>query len=207
MNTTVKLPTLKSLLKSSALLLLVMTVLCGPIYMFTVTAVSQLLFPKEANGSIIEIKGVKYGSALLGQQFTEARHLWGRPMLPQKAAVKESTGRPLSYGQPSNLSPASAQFAELTAKRVVEMRKANPQAATLKVPVELVTVSGSGLDPEISPAAAEYQVPRIASATGRTAESVREIIKRYTTGRFLGIFGEPRVNVLKVNLALDGLLQ
>ena len=111
------------------------------------------------------------------------------------------------WAAPSNLTPASEEYAELIRERVEKLRASNPEQGEQAVPVDLVTVSGSGLDPHISPAAAEYQVARIAANTDYSEDEIRRIIDRYTEGRFLGIFGEPRVNVLKVNLALDGILQ
>ena len=115
-------------------------------------------------------------------------------------------GKLMAYGAPSNLSPASEEYRQLVDARVKKIRAANPDADTDAVPVDLVTCSGSGLDPEISPDAAEYQVPRLAKATGKSEGEVRDIIAQCTKGRFLGVFGEPTVNVLKVNLMLDGTL-
>ena len=111
------------------------------------------------------------------------------------------------YAAPSNLSPASEEYKALVAKRVAKLRAADPDMGEKPVPVDLVTCSGSGLDPDISPAAADYQVARIAKASGQSEAVVLDIIEKCTTGRFLGLFGEPRVNVLKVNLMLDGILQ
>ena len=186
-------------------LLLVMTLLCGVVYTLLVTAIAQVLFPVQANGSVIEVKGQKYGCALLGQPFRDPAHLWGRAMQLDTGTFKDESGKPLLYAAPSNLSPAGPQYQARIAERVQAMRAANP-AAGEEVPEDLVTGSGSGLDPDISPAAALYQVPRIAAASGRSEAQVRGIIERYTEGRFLGVFGEPRVHVLKVNLALDGIL-
>ena len=186
-------------------LLLVMTLLCGVVYTLVVTAIGQVLFPVQANGSVIEVGGQKYGCAVLGQSFRDPAHLWGRAMQLDTGTFKDAAGESLLYAAPSNLSPADPQYQALIAERVQAMRAANP-AAGQEVPEELVTGSGSGLDPDISPAAALYQVPRIAAASGRSEAQVRDIIGQYTEGRFLGVFGEPRVNVLKVNLALDGIL-
>ncbi len=194
------------ILKKSIGFLLIMTVICGVLYMLAVTGLSQLIFPNKANGSLIEIDGKKYGCELLAQQFNDDTHMWGRIMYVDTSAFTDSDGSPSMYAYPSNLSPASEEYAQLVEMRVEQIRKANPDAAIESVPVDLVTCSGSGLDPEISPAAAEYQVPRIAENTDFTEDEVREIISQYTTERFLGVFGEPRVNVLKVNLALDGIL-
>lgn len=188
-------------------MLLAMTILCGLVYTVAVTGVGQLLFPKQANGSIIEADGKTYGSALLGQPFTDEGHLWGRIMNVDTTTFTDENGNPVLYAWASNLSPASEEYDALVAQRVDALRKANPDMAEAAIPVDLVTGSGSGLDPEISPAAAAYQVSRIAQARGMTEAEVQAVIDRYTTGRFLGIFGEARVNVLRVNLALDGILE
>lgn len=188
-------------------MLLAMTILCGLVYTLAVTGIGQLLFPKQANGSIIEADGKTYGSALLGQPFTDEGHLWGRIMNVNTTTFTDENGNPVLYAWASNLSPASEEYDALVAQRVDALRKANPDMAEAAIPVDLVTGSGSGLDPEISPAAAAYQVSRIAQARGMTEAEVQAVVDRYTTGRFLGIFGEARVNVLLVNLALDGILE
>lgn len=188
-------------------MLLAMTILCGLVYTVAVTGVGQLLFPKQANGSIIEADGKTYGSALLGQPFTDEGHLWGRIMNVDTTTFTDENGNPVLYAWASNLSPASEEYDALVAQRVDALRKANPDMAEAAIPVDLVTGSGSGLDPEISPAAAAYQVSRIAQARDMTEAEVQAVIDRYTTGRFLGIFGGARVNVLRVNLALDGILE
>lgn len=187
-------------------LFFIMTVLCGLIYPMVITGISQLFFHEKANGSIIEIDGVKYGSTLLGQQYSDAGHMWGRIMLPEDTAFATEEGELLFYGGASNLSPAGEAFEEAVAERVAMLKAANPGAGMEAVPVELVTCSGSGLDPHISPAAAEYQIPRVAEATGRSEAEVREIVEKCTDRKFLGILGEETVNVLEVNLRLDGIL-
>lgn len=195
---------------------LVMTVLLtgigGAAYPLLITGVAQTVFPKEAQGSLIEEKGRIYGSAWLAQPFSadtdrEGKYLWGRIMNGTEFAVKGEEGTPLYYSGPSNLSPASKDYGKLVAERVEAIHKADPENADRPIPADLVTVSGSGLDPHISLKAAEYQVPRIARNRGMGEDEVRRIIQSETTGRFLGIFGEPAVNVLKVNLKLDGVLQ
>ncbi|MBC8531329.1 potassium-transporting ATPase subunit KdpC [Gehongia tenuis] len=198
--------TLKKLFPRAALFLLIFSLLCGGIYTLAVTGVGQLLFPYQANGSIIEVDGRKYGSALLGQQFTDEKHMWGRIMNVDTETFTDEAGNPVMYAWASNLSPASEEYDALIAKRVAMIKEAHPGQDLTKVPVDLVTCSGSGLDPHISVAAAEYQISRIAANTGKPEDEIRAIVDRYTEGRFLGIFGEPRVNVLKVNLALDGIL-
>ena len=187
-------------------LVVVMTILCGFIYTLVCTGVNQLLFPHQANGSVIEINSKTYGSELLAQQFTQPEHLWGRPMSLDLTSFTDEDGNPVMYAWASNKSPAGEDEEAMVQERIDALLEADPSMAGTPIPVDLVTVSGSGLDPEISPEAAQYQVHRIAAARGISEEEVRAVIDRYTTGRFLGIFGEPRVNVLKVNLALDGIL-
>lgn len=199
--------TLKALLPKAAMLFLIFTVVCGVAYTGVVTGISQLLFPHQANGSIIEVDGKKYGCELLGQQFTDEGHLWGRIMNIDVSTYKDENGKTLLYAAPSNLSPASGEYETLVAERVEKLRAANPEMDETAIPVDLVTCSGSGLDPDISPAAAAYQVARVARARGIPEEEVRGIIQSCTSGRFLGVLGEETVNVLKVNLMLDGVLK
>ncbi len=180
------------------------TVVCGLGYTLVVTGIAQLAFPYQANGSLIKVDGKVVGSELIGQNFEDEGHMWGR--IQNVSIVEGEDGEPMAYGAPSNLSPASEEYRQLVDARVEKIRAANPDADMDAVPVDLVTCSGSGLDPEISPDAAEYQVPRLAKATGKSKGEVREIIAQCTKGRFLGVFGEPTVNVLKVNLMLDGAL-
>ena len=181
--------------------------MCGILYTGVVTGVAQLFFPEKANGSIIEVDGKKYGCELLGQQYTDDAHMWGRIMNIDVSTYKDESGHTLMYAAPSNLSPASEEYEALVAERVEKLRAANPDMDETAIPVDLVTCSGSGLDPHISPAAAEYQVARIAKANDVTEDEVRAIIEKCTDGRFLGLFGEETVNVLKVNLMLDGILE
>lgn len=180
----------------------VFTAVCGIGYTLVVTGVAQLAFPHQANGSLIQVDGHTLGSELIGQDFEEAGHMWGR--IQNVTVVEGADGKLYAYGAPSNLSPASEEYAELVEQRVEKLRASNPDATADTVPVDLVTCSGSGLDPDISPEAAAYQVPRLAAETGKSADEIRDIIEQCTTERFLGVFGEPVVNVLKVNLMLDG---
>jgi K+-transporting ATPase ATPase C chain len=179
-------------LKPAILCFVVMTTLCGVLYPGVVTFVARSLFPEQANGSVIVIKsndGVyeKAGSALIAQEFTRPEYLIGRPM------------------GTTNLSPFAEEQRKLVQGRVDWFRAIDP-GNTAEIPADLATASGSGVDPYISPEAAEYQIPRIAGTRGMSEEAVREIIERYTSGKFLRFWGEPAVHVLKVNLALDGLL-
>lgn len=188
-------------------MLLIMLVATGLLYTLLVTGIGQALFPKQANGSVIEVNGKTYGSELLGQQFTGNEYLWGRIMNVDVSSFTDENGEPAMYAWASNLSPASEEYEAMVAQRVEALQAANPEMAGEPIPVDLVTCSGSGLDPEISPDAAEYQVTRIAGARGVSEDEVRQAIAACTKGRLLGIFGEPRVNVLKVNLMLDGILE
>lgn len=197
----------KELLPKAGLMILLFTILCGIAYPLAITGIAQGLFREKANGSIIEVDGKKYGSVLLAQQYTDPAHLWGRIMNLDTGTFTDKDGNPLMYAAPSNLSPASAEFEKLVQERVEMIRKANPDATQESIPVDLVTCSGSGLDPHISVAAAVYQIPRIAQERDISQEAVQEVIDRYTSDRFLGIFGEPVVNVLEVNLDLDGILK
>ena len=188
-------------------MLVVMTLLCGFAYTLLVTGIGQLLFPHQANGSVIEVDGRTYGSQLLGQRFTGEEYLWGRVMNVDTGSFTDENGRPVMYAWASNLSPAGPEFEALVQERVAALHAADPARADVPIPVDLVTCSGSGLDPEISPAAADYQVHRIAAARGLSEDQVRAVVEACTTGRLLGVFGEPRVNVLEVNLTLDGILE
>lgn len=180
------------------------TVVCGLGYTLVVTGIAQVAFPYQANGSLIKVDDKIVGSELIGQNFEDEDHMWGR--IQNVSIVEGDDGELMAYSAPSNLSPASEEYQELVDARVEKIRAANPDADMDAVPVDLVTCSGSGLDPEISPDAAEYQVPRLAKATGKSEDEVRDIIAQCSKGRFLGVFGEPTVNVLKVNLMLDGVL-
>lgn len=197
----------KSLAPKALAFLLLITLLCGVIYPLFVTGISQLLFPKQANGSIIEVNGTKYGSELLAQQFTGNQYMWGRVMNLDTKTFQSKDGKTLLYATPSNLSPASDEYKKLIAGRVAKIKAADPDKANTPIPEDLVTCSGSGLDPHISPAAADYQISRIAKARGISADKVHEIVLQYTNRKLFGIFGEDTVNVLQVNLALDGILK
>lgn len=197
----------KEILVKAIGIFLVFTIICGILYTGAVTGIAQFLFPRQANGSIIEADGIKYGSTLLAQYYTDDAHMWGRIMKLDTSTFQDKEGNYLLYAGPSNLSPASEEYKALIEERVKRLREANPDMEEAAVPVDLVTGSGSGLDPEISLNAARYQVARIADASGKTKEQVEEIIDQCTTEKFLGIFGERTVNVLKVNLMLDGILE
>lgn len=198
---------IKSGLGRAAGFVLVFTVICGLIYTLAITGIAQLIFPDKANGSIIEVDGKKYGCELLGQQYTDDTHMWGRIMQVSTSAFTDKDGKKLMYAFPSNLSPASDEYEELVSLRVDEIKTAHPEQGDKAIPVDLVTSSGSGLDPSISVAAAEYQKERLAKNNNMTVDEMQKIIDKCTNHRFLGIFGEETVNVLKVNLMVDGILE
>lgn len=198
--------TLGTIISKAAAFLAVFTILCGVIYPLAVTGAAQALFSSQAEGSIIEIDGHKYGSKLLAQQFTEDQYLWGRPMNVNIDTFVGDNGEPLFYAGPSNKTPAGEELAAVIAERTAALQAAHPQNGREPVPIDLVTCSGSGLDPHISVAAADYQIDRIAKARGLDPSQVRQIVLKYTNTKGLGILGEETVNVLAVNLALDGLL-
>lgn len=187
---------MSKLLRQSIVLLLLMTVITGVLYPLAATGLAQLIFPRQANGSLIVKDGKPVGSALIGQSFTAPKYFWGRPSAttPNAYNASASTG--------SNLGPTNPALTDAVKQRIAALRTADP-ANTAPVPVDLVTASGSGLDPEISPAAAQYQLARVAKARGLSASQVQSLVSEYTRGRQLGVLGEPRVNVLQLNLALD----
>jgi K+-transporting ATPase ATPase C chain len=185
-------------LKPAALLLVLLTVLTGAIYPALVTGLAQALFPQQANGSLIKQDGKMVGSELIGQPFSDPKHFWTRP---------SATG-PVPYNagasSGSNLGPLNPALEEAVKARIDALKASDP-ANTAPIPVDMVTASGSGLDPHISPAAARWQAPRIARIRGLQEAEVDRLIDAHTEGRQLGLLGEPRVNVLTLNLALDRL--
>lgn len=191
---------------SAALFFLVTTVLCGVLYTVVCTGLAQLFFPHQANGSLIEAKGITYGSELVGQQFTDDDHMWGRVMSPSTGTFTNDEGEDVLWYGPSNLSPAGDEFAAAVQERIDRIHAAHPEKGEQPIPSDLVTTSGSGFDPHISSAAAEYQVERLAKNTGKSEQEIRDIIEQCTEQPQFGILGEARVNVLNVNLMLDGLL-
>src|SRR5438093_10191190 len=184
-------------IRPALVLLAVLTVLTGVVYPLVVTGIAQAVFPGQANGSLIVKDGKPVGSALIGQPFDDPKYFWSRPSAtsPFPDNAGSSSG--------SNLSPTNPDLVKAVQGRVEALRAADP-GNTAPVPVDLVTASGSGLDPHISPAAALYQVPRVARARGLAPRAVRQLVDRHTEVRFLGLLGEPRINVLALNLALDG---
>jgi len=185
-----------TLLRNALVLLLLLTALTGIAYPVVVGGIGHLLFPHQAAGSLIEKDGKVIGSSLIGQTFTAPGYFWGRP----SATTPDPYNAGASSG--SNQGPSNPALTEAAKQRIATLHAADP-GNTAPVPVDLVTASGSGLDPEISPAAAEYQVGRVASARHMDAGKVRELVAANAKGRQLGVLGEPRVNVLALNLALD----
>jgi K+-transporting ATPase ATPase C chain len=177
--------------------LLLLSVITGVAYPLLVTAIAQVAFPYQANGSLIVHDGRVMGSALIGQPFDHPKYFWGRPSGTSPFAYNAGA----SAG--SNLGPTNPAQIVAVQGRVDALHAVDP-GNTAPVPVDLVTASGSGLDPDISPAAALYQVPRVARVRGFSPETVRLLVERHTEGRWLGFLGEPRVNVLALNQALDG---
>lgn len=188
-------------------LFLIFTVLCGAVYTLVITGISQVIFPKQANGSIIEINGKKYGSVLLAQQYTDKKHMWGRIMNIDTDSFKDNEGNKVAYAWASNLTPAGKELQTVINDRINMIKEAHPEKGDTPIPVDLVTCSGSGLDPHISVAAADYQADRIAKNNNMSKEEVQSIIDKYTNNKLLGVLGEKTVNVLEVNLALDGILK
>ena len=196
---------LNKYLRPAIVLTVLLTILTGLIYPGVVTALAQLIFPYQANGSLHYVNGKLVGSDLIGQYWTSAKYFHGRP----SATLSAATGSPAPYSADnstaSNLGPTNASLIQAVQQRVAALKKENPNAPPGPVPVDLVTTSGSGLDPDITIAAALYQVPRIAGIRGLSQDTVTQLVMQHEQGRFLGIFGEPYVSVLDLNLALDAL--
>jgi K+-transporting ATPase ATPase C chain len=194
-------------IRPAVVMIVAMTVITGLLYPLGMTGLAQLFFPRQANGSLIEKDRQVIGSALIGQSFTSAKYFHGRPSATVQPDPKDpSKTVPSPYAADnsagSNLGPTSKALVDRVASEAAELAAENTAAP---VPVDLVTTSASGLDPDISPAAALFQVPRVAKARGLPEGEVRQLVKAHVTDRVLGVIGEPHVNVLELNLALDAL--
>lgn len=178
------------------MLLIALSVLTGILYPLAITGIAQAIFPKQANGSLIYRDGRPVGSSLIGQSFTDPKYFWSRP----------SATSPIGYNAASsagsNLGPMNPDLTTAVEERIAALRKADP-GNDAPIPVDLVTSSASGLDPHISLAAAEYQIARVAKARGMETAVVRQLVARHTEGRTFGLLGEPRVNVVELNIELD----
>lgn len=186
---------MKEQFRPAITLLALLTIITGVIYPLTVTGLAQALFPHQANGSLIVVDGKIYGLELIGQQFDDPKYFWGRP---------SAAGYDAAASSGSNFGPMNPSLEEVVQARIDALQTADPNNP-LPIPVDLVTASASGLDPHISVASALYQVGRVASARGRSEAEVTSLVEKYTEERQFGFLGEPRVNVLLLNLALDGL--
>jgi len=185
-------------IRTAVTLFILISLITGVIYPFLTTGLAQVLFPRQANGSLIEITDKKTASELIGQPFQGPGYFWGRPSATTPFAYNaaSSTG--------SNLGPSNPDLLAVVRMRITALRAADPENR-LPIPVDLVTASGSGVDPHISPAAALYQVARIAKARGIDENKIADLVWRHIRERQLGIFGEPTVHVLRLNMALDAL--
>ncbi|MDI1347493.1 MAG: K(+)-transporting ATPase subunit C [Pseudolabrys sp.] len=194
-------------IRPAIVVLVLLTLITGLAYPLAMTGIAGAIFPKQAQGSLIEKDGKVIGSALIGQAFADDKYFHGRPSATNAPDPKDATktvDAPYNAANSmgSNLGPTSKALADRIKGDVDTLKKENPSAA---IPIDLVTTSGSGLDPDISPEAARFQAPRVAKARGLPEQSVAALVEAHTEGRTLGLLGEPRVNVLKLNLALDAL--
>jgi K+-transporting ATPase ATPase C chain len=194
-------------IRPAIVLLVALTLITGLAYPLAITGLAGVLFPHQAQGSLIERDGHVIGSGLIGQEFKREGYFQGRPsatMAPDPADATKTVAAPYNAGNSagSNMGPTSKALAERMAADVARLKQDNPASA---IPVDLVTASGSGLDPHISPQAALFQVPRVARARGLDEDSVRALVAAQVEGRWFGLLGEPRINVLALNLALDRL--
>lgn len=194
-------------IRPAIVMMVLLTALTGLVYPLAMTGVAQAVFPRQANGSLIVKDGKVIGSELIGQNFADAKYFHGRPSATTDADPNDATKTvPAPYNAAnssgSNAGPTSKALFERVQGDTDKLKAENPNAA---VPIDLVTTSASGLDPHITPAAAHFQVPRVAKARGLPEAKVRELVTESIEGRFLGVLGEPRVNVLQLNMALDAL--
>jgi K+-transporting ATPase ATPase C chain len=194
-------------IRPAIVVLVALTLITGLVYPLAVTGIAQLIFPRQANGSMIARDGKVVGSELIGQDFTSDKYFHGRPSAttaPDPKDASKTVAAPYNAANSggSNLGPSNKALVDRVKSDIATLQKQNPGTS---VPIDLVTTSGSGLDPDISPEAATFQVARIAKARGLPAERVQQLVEDNSEGRWLGLLGEPRVNVLQINLALDRL--
>jgi len=182
--------------RTAIITLVVFTVITGLLYPLLVTGIAQVVFPGKANGSLVKREGKTLGSELIGQPFSDPKYFWSRLSATGPFAYNAGASSGSNYG------PLNPALLDMVKKRVQDLKAADPQNSQ-PIPVDLVTASGSGLDPHVSIAAARYQIPRVAHARGMSEEKIRSLVVQYTEGRQFGFLGEPRVNVLRVNIALD----
>ena len=192
-----------SQLRPAFFMLLIFTLITGVIYPLVVTGIAQVVFPSQANGSLIMVGGKAVGSELIGQQFDDPKYFWGRISATGTFAYNAFNAENLTASSGSNYGPLNPALIDMVQTRIDALKAADPDN-TLPIPVDLVTASGSGLDPHISIAAALYQVHRVATTRGLSEADVQSLVDKYTEGRQFGFLGEPTVNVLELNLALDG---
>ncbi len=195
---------MRAQLKPAIIILALLTLITGVIYPLVVTVIAQVAFPAQANGSLIVKDGKAIGSELIGQSFDDPKYFWGRLSATGTFPYNAFNAENLTASSGSNYGPLNPALMEMVQGRIDALKAADPNNP-LPIPVDLVTASGSGLDPHISPAAAAYQIDRVARARGFDAAAVQKLVDQNTQGRDLGILGEPRVNVLELNLALDAM--
>jgi K+-transporting ATPase ATPase C chain len=195
---------MRSQLRPALVALGIFTILTGLVYPLVVTGIAQVVFPWQANGSLIVRNGQPVGSALIGQPFDDPKYFWGRLSATSPAGYTAFNGDKLTGSSGSNYGPLNPALVEAAQARITALQEADP-GNKAPIPVDLVTASGSGLDPHMSPAAAAYQVGRVARSRGLSESAVRQLVVQHTEGRTFGILGEPRVHVLALNLALDDL--
>ncbi len=191
-----------SQLRPAVMILLAMTIITGVIYPLAITGIAQVVFPHQANGSLIIKDGKAAGSELIGQEFSDPKYFWGRLSATGDYPYNAFNAQTLTGSSGSNYGPLNPSLMKEVRDRIDALKKADP-GNTAPIPVDLVTSSGSGLDPNISVAAALYQAPRVARLRGLPLGQVQQLIAEYTQGRQFGFLGEPRVNVLELNMALD----
>lgn len=192
-------------IRPAIVLVIALTLITGLVYPLVITGIAGVLFPSQAQGSLVEVDGKVVGSSLIGQEFTSDKYFHGRPSAttapdPNDATKTVSAPYNAANSGGSNLGPTNKALVDRVKADVDKLKQENPSAA---VPIDLVTTTASGLDPDISPAAALFQVPRVAKARNMSEDQVRQLVNDHVDGRFLGLLGEPRVNVLALNMALD----